>query len=141
MIEWNEYIYHLLSSGKDLDNLNISLDNGRTKTQIPPLIRASIIMLDKITEHQGQFNVLVFPERIQSIFIFTLMKLFHNISSGKIQSNYDPTGFEVGQKLKVGNSIVEYLGVEERDGQTCVNIRLADLDKSSTPIRYLPIFL
>ena len=140
MIEWNEYIYHLLSSGKDLDNLNISLDNGRTKTQIPPLIRASIIMLDKITEHQGQFNVLVFPERIQSIFIFTLMKLFHNISSGKIQSNYDPTGFEVGQKLKVGNSIVEYLGVEERDGQTCVNIRLADLDKSSTPIRYLPIF-
>lgn len=140
MIEWNEYVAYLLSSGKDLDNLNISLDNGRTKTEVPPLIRVSVTMLDKMIEHQGRLNVLVFPERIQSIFIFTLMKLFHNISSGKIQSNYDPTGFKSGEKLKVGNSVVEYLGVEERNGQTCVNVRLADMDKCSTPIKYLPIF-
>ena len=140
MMEWNEYISQLLSSSKDFENLIISIDGGKTKTEIPPIIQASVTMLDKMTAKQGQLNILVFPERIQSIFIFTLMKLFHNISAGKIQSSYDPTGFAPGEKLKVGNAVVEYLGTEERDGLLCVNIRLADMDKCSTPIKYLPIF-
>ena len=140
MMEWNEYISQLLSSSKDFKNLTISIDGGKTKTEIPPIIQASVTMLDKMTAKQGQLNILVFPERIQSIFIFTLMKFFHNISAGKIQSSYDPTGFAPGEKLKVGNAVVEYLGTEERDGLLCVNIRLADMDKCSTPIKYLPIF-
>ena len=140
MMEWNEYVSQLLSSNKDFEDLTISIDAGKTKTEIPPIIQASVTMLDKMIENQGQLNVLVFPERVQSIFIFTLMKLFHNITVGKIQSSYDPTGFEPGEKLKVGNAVVEYLGTEERDGSLCVCIRLADIDKYSTPIRYLPIF-
>jgi len=114
-MEWNDYIAYLLASGKEFDNITISLDEGRTSTAIPPIIRASILMLDKMVEHQGKRNLLVFPEKVQSIFIFTLMKLFHNIASGKIQSNYVPTDFTVGEKLKVGNTIVEYLGYEVRE--------------------------
>ena len=140
MMEWSEYISYLLSYGKDLENLTISLDEGHTETEIPPLIRVSIIMLDKMIERQGQRNVIVFPEHIQSVFIFTLMKLFHNILLGKIQSNYDPTDFTVGEKLKVGNAVVEYLGNELRNGKTYLNIRLADIDKVSAPINYLPVF-
>lgn len=108
-MEWNEYISYLLSSDNYLDSLFISLDEGQTETEIPPIIKSSIFMLDKMIEKQGRLNVLVFPEKVQSIFIFTLMKLFHNISSGKIRSNYDPTGFTPGEKLKVGNAVVEYL--------------------------------
>lgn len=140
MIEWNEYINQLLSSGTDFDNITISLDEGLCSTEIPPIIKASITMLDKMIEHQGRLNLMVFPEKMQSVFIFTLMKLFHNISSGKIKSSYDPTGFTVGEKLKVGNSIVEYLGIEVRNGSPCLMIKLADLDKYSAPIDILPIF-
>ena len=139
-MEWTEYIDYLLSSTKEFENITISLDEGHTVTTIPPIISASILMLDKMVEHQGKRNILVFPEKVQSIFIFTLIKLFHNIASGKIQSNYDPTGFIVGEKLKVGNAIVEYLGYEERDNKTCLKIKLADLDSLSTPIEHMPIF-
>lgn len=140
MIEWNEYVNELLSSGTDLDNITISLDEGSCSTEIPPIIRASIIMLDKMIEHQGRLNLMVFPEKIQSVFIFTLMKLLHNISSGKIKSSYNPTGFTVGEKLKVGNAVVEYLGTEIRDDAVCLMIKMADVDKCSAPIEVLPIF-
>ena len=140
MIEWNEYINRLLSSGTDFDNITISLGEGSFSTEIPPIIKVSITMLDKMIEHQERLNLIVFPEKMQSIFMFTLMKLFHNISQGKIKSSYDPTGFTVGEKLKVGNAIVEYLGIEERDNSTCLMIKLADVDKCSAPIDTLPIF-
>ena len=78
-MEWTEYIDYLLSSTKEFENITISLDEGHTVTTIPPIISASILMLDKMVEHQGKRNILVFPEKVQSIFIFTLIKLFHNI--------------------------------------------------------------
>lgn len=140
MIEWNEYINQLLSSGTDFNNITISLDEGSCSTEIPPIIKVSITMLDKMIEHQGRLNLIVFPEKMQSAFIFTLMKLLHNISSGKIKSSYDPTDFTVGEKLKVGNAVVEYLGMEVRDGNRCLMIKMADIDKCSTPIDVLPIF-
>lgn len=139
-MEWSEYISYLLASGKNFENLSISLDEGHTITKIPPIIQTSITMLDKMIEKQGHLNVLVFPEKVQSVFIFTLMKLFHNISSGKIKSNYDPTGFTLGEKLKVGNAIVEYLGMQEIDGKQHLSIRLADVDSCTAPLSYCPIF-
>ena len=68
MMEWNEYISQLLSSNKDFENLTISIDDEKTKVEIPPIIQASVTMLDKMIEKQGRLNVLVFPERVQSIF-------------------------------------------------------------------------
>ena len=141
MMEWNEYISYLLSVGESFDNLSISLDEGYTETEIPPIIKTSIFMLDRMVEKQGKYNVLVFPEKVQSIFIFILMKLFHNISSGKIETNYDPTGFRPGEKLKVGNAVVEYLGINTEEGkQPYMSIRLADLDMCKAPLSNFPIF-
>ena len=133
MIEWNEYVSGLLKSGTDFDNLTISLDDGAHALEIPPLIRASILMLDRMTERQGILNVLVFPEKSQSIFIFTLMKLFHNISQGKISSSYSPQNFLPGEKLKVGNAVVEYLGFEEENGKAYILIRCADILQFRAP--------
>ena len=140
MMEWNDYISYLLSIEENLDNLSISLDGGHTETEIPPIIKTSIYMLDKMIVNQGRLNVLVFPEKVQSIFIFILMKLFHNISTGRIKSNYDPTGFQPGEKLKVGNAVVEYLGISEVKGTTYLSIRLSDLNSCSAPLSNLPIF-
>lgn len=140
MIEWNDYIANLLSSDTEFESLTISLEEGCATSEIPPLIKVSNLMLDKMIENQGRLNVLVFPERAQTFFLFTLMKLFHNISSGKIKSNYDPTNFKIGDKLKVGNALVEYLGTEARKGKLCICIKLADMTNYSAPIEHLPIF-
>lgn len=140
MMEWNEYVNYILSNGSDMSNMVISLDNGEHEANIPALIRASILMLDKMLDKQGQRNMFVFPEKVQSIFIFTLMKLFHNISVGKIKGNYDPNSFAIGEKIRVGKAIAQYLGMEEVNGKTRMMIKLGDVDVYHAPIEHFPIF-
>ena len=93
MLDWNEYIAQLISQSSSLDGISLSLGDLSKPVGIPPIIKASILMLDRMQESQGKFNILVFPERIQSIFIFTLAKLLYNISEGKIDQAYDPSAF------------------------------------------------
>ena len=140
MMEWQEYIAQLLSFKSVFDGITLSIDNSDTPVGVPPIIKSSILMLDKMQEHQGLFNILVFPERIQSIFIFTLVKLLYNISEGRIESNYNPATFTPGEKLRFGKAIAEFLGVEQRNEKECIILRFADVNKFSAPISYLPLF-
>lgn len=140
MMEWQEYISQLLSSKCVFDGITLSIDNSDTPVGVPPIIKSSILMLDKMQEHQGLFNILVFPERIQSTFIFTLVKLLYNISEGRIESNYDPEAFKPGEKLRFGKAIAEFIGIEERNGKDCIILRFSDLNSYSAPVSYLPLF-
>lgn len=139
MLEWHEYLEQLLQDESTFDGISLSFGENQDDTGIPPIIKSSILMLDKMMKHQGQYNIIVFPERVQSIFIFTLMKLLHNIAQGKIEKMYDPLAFQFGEKLKLGNTVVEFLGIEERDGKLCLRIKLADLI-SSAPVEFFPFF-
>ena len=96
-------------------------------------------MLDRMLECQGKFNIMVFPERIQSIFIFTLVKLLYNISEGRIERAYDPEKFQPGEKLRFGKAVVEFVRMEEHGDKKCMRIRLADLDYIA-PIELFPLF-
>lgn len=140
MLEWQDYISQLLSNKSSFDGVTLSFGDSGDPVGVPPIIKSSILMLDRMQEHQGKFNILVFPERIQSIFIFTLVKLLHSISERRIDSNYDPGAFRIGENLRLGKAVVQFLGTEERDVGKCIMLRLADLDKLSSPIEYLPLF-
>ena len=105
MMEWQDYVAQLLSQKSSFDGISLSFEDNAHSVGIPPIIKASVLMLDKMIAHQGKFNILVFPERIQSIFIFTLIKLLHNIAEGKIERAYDPEAFKPGEKLKLGNAV------------------------------------
>ena len=74
-MEWRAYIQQLLAQPVGFDGLSLSLGDTGPSFGVPPIIKASVLMLDKMIDRQGQFNVLVFPEKVQSIFIFTLVKL------------------------------------------------------------------
>ena len=139
MLEWDEYVEKLLQSESVFDGINLSFDEDINSVSVPPIIKSSILMLDKMVLHQGQYNIMVFPEGVQSIFIFTLMKVLHNITKGKIERSYDPSDFQIGEKLKFGNAVVEYLGIEDHNGKTHLKIRLADLTNSA-PIEFFPLF-
>lgn len=140
MLEWHEYVDHLMRSESMFDGISLSFGEEQHDIGVPPIIKSSILMLDKMIQHQGQFNIMVFPERVQSIFIFTLIKLLHNVAQGKIERKYEPSDFRNGEKLKLGNAIVEFLGLEERKGEQCIKLRMADLDSYSAPIDFLPLF-
>ena len=139
MLDWNEYIEQLLSRESSFDGITLSIGDTTKPVGVPPIIKASVLMLDRMLECQGKFNILVFPERIQSIFIFTLVKLLYNISEGRIERAYDPEKFQPGEHLKLGKAVAEFMRVEERYGQKHIVLRLADLE-TSAPIEYFPLF-
>lgn len=140
MLEWDKYIKKLLSEEKEFDSITISFDGASFSVNIPDIIKSSMYILDKMLSDGSKKNVIVFPEKNCSIFLFTLIKLFHNISQGKIKTKYNPKDFVIGEKLKVGNAIVQYLGLEERDGKVFMMLKMADMDRNIVSIDSLPIF-
>ncbi len=138
MLEWQDYIAKLLSETSGFDGITLSLDDSSPEIGVPPVIKASILMLDRMQANQGRLNIMVFPEKLQSIFIFTLVKLLHNISEGKIEKVYNPESFVPSERLRLGRAVVEFLGIEERDGKTRINLRLSDLLRYEAPLDYLP---
>lgn len=142
-MEWHDYVEQLLSQESGFDGISLSFEDTAHSAGVPPIIKASVLMLDKMIENQGKFNILVFPERIQSIFIFTLVKLLHNIAEGQIKRDYDPNAFVPGERLKLGNAVVEFVGVEESKNERRMKIKVADKGTGMTisaPIEVFPLF-
>lgn len=140
MLEWQDYVARLLSSKSSFDGIKLSFDGSDRSIGVPPIIKSSILMLDKMQERQGRFNILVFPERIQSIFIFTLVKLLYNISEGKIDHAYDPSSFVAGDRLKFGSVVAEFVALEEENGHMRMKIRLAESLTTTANVEYFPLF-
>ena len=140
MLEWHDYIQRLLTQESSFDGITMSIGTGEN-VEVPPIIKASILMLDRMQKCQGKRNILVFPERVQSIFIFTLSKLLHNIFEGRIDKAYDPSTFIPGEKLRIGKAVVEFLGIEERKNHSGKFMRIRTKDTIySTPLEILPLF-
>ena len=143
MLEWHDYVSQLLTQKSSFDGISLSLGDDAHPVGVPPIIKVSVLMLDKMIAHQGKFNILVFPERIQSIFIFTLIKLLHNIEEGKIERAYDPEAFKPGEKLKLGNAVVEFVGIDERNSKQRMRIKITDRGTPliiDAPIENFPLF-
>ena len=121
-----------------MDSIAISLDGGKSSATFPAIIKASILMLDQMLEH-GKHNAFVFPERAQSLFMFMVAKLLHNIYLGKINYEYDFGKFEHGERIKIGNAVAEFLGVIESEGVTKIRIRLSDMTYAA-PVELFPLF-
>jgi hypothetical protein len=139
VLEWSEYLDQLLMHQGVFDDICISFGGDQELNYIPPIIKASILMLDQIQEHQGRLNILVFPERVQSIFIFTLVKLLHNINEDKVKRDYNPESFSPGDKLKLGNAVAEFMCVKDGPKGKCLELRLSDLQYTA-PMEFLPLF-
>ena len=142
MIGWHDYIAQLLSQESSFDGISLSFEDSTHSVGVPPIIKASVLMLDKMIEHQGKCNILVFPERIQSTFVFTLVKLLHNIAEGQIKRDYDPDAFMPGEKLKLGNAVVEFVGIGEKNDERRIRIKVLDNGTDliiNAPIEYFPL--
>lgn len=143
MMEWHDYVAQLLSQKSSFDGISLSFDDDAHSVGIPPIIKASVLILDKMIAHQGKFNILVFPERTQSIFIFTLIKSLHNIAEGKIERVYAPEEFKPGEKLKLGNAVVQFLGIEEKNSEQRMRIKVVDKGSAlimDASIKNFPLF-
>lgn len=138
-MEWSDYLEKLIEDENDFDGITLSLDGGASVIAVPPIIRASVLMLDKMLENQGKRQIIVFPERNQSTFIFSIAYLLHNIIDGKIKQKYEPHSFAPGEKLKIGNAVVEFVCFEFHEGKEHIKIRLGDNSTVSMALTKAPI--
>lgn len=126
VLEWNEYIQSLLEEVSVFDSISLTISGELEATCVPPIIKTSILMLDRMIAAQGQYNIFVFPEKAQSAFIFALLKTIHNIVAGKIQKTYNPYSFKKGQKLKIKNSAMEFDRIEHIYGRETIFVKFTD---------------
>lgn len=126
-MEWNEYLGSILGEHTVLDTLSFDLVGEHHSAVIPPIIKASILMLDRITAAQGNRNILVFPERTQSAFMFALIKSIHNIAQGETEKTYNPYKFKKGQKLKFKNCVMEFDRVDDVNGRNNIFVKFTDM--------------
>lgn len=138
-MEWENYVHEILSDKDALDELYVSIDGGKTHTEFPPAIRASVRILDRILEDGGRLNLFVFPEKQQMLLLFMLAKVIHNLTEGKIRSNYNPSLFTSGTKVKLGNAVAEFLCADEMDGRKGVWLGFRHKSKYFCPIEILPV--
>lgn len=140
MIAWDDYLEKLISVPDEMDGITLSFDGGDTNISVPAIVKSSILMLDKMVQHQGKRHVIVFPEREQTALIFSLIRAIHNIETGKIEKKYSIEDFVPGDKLKIGNAVVQFVGVSKMYDKQYMHIHLSDTDRYSFPVATAPIF-
>ena len=138
-MEWESYVQGLLAEKDALDELVVSLDAGKSHTDFPPVIKASVRILDRILEDGGRLNLFVFPEKQHMLFLFMLAKVIHNLTEGKIKSNYDPSLFSLGSKVKLGNAVAEFLRADEINGKKGIWLGFRHNAKYFCPVEILPV--
>lgn len=139
-MNWDDYVREILRKPSCIDNIVLSLENG-TQINVPPIIKTSILILEQISNTQGINNVIVFPEKTLTSFIFVIMKTIYNIETGKIEYCYDPYRFTKGQKLKFENCVMEFDGIERcEDGDEKIFVKFAENLRYGLPIRLAPYF-
>ncbi|WP_133966249.1 DrmE family protein [Eubacterium limosum] len=136
-MKWEEYVNSILENEMVLGNISLSF-NGKNQ-KIPNIIQVSIFFLKKMITFQGGRNILVFPEGKETACLFTVAKFLYSILTGKIHKTYDPTKFRKGQKLKLGNAVVEFSGIELFGGEKYIYINCLDL-RYGIPLKDAPHF-
>lgn len=116
-MKWDEYIKDVVTIPSPLDQLTITLSDY-PPIPIPPVIKATLHILEKMGESKSIHNVIVFPERILSGYLLMISSVIHNIVSGKIEWGYDPKQFMCGQKLKYGNCVMEFIEIKDKSNET-----------------------
>ncbi|MHB8964086.1 MAG: DrmE family protein, partial [Saccharofermentanales bacterium] len=139
MLEWNDYIDMLLKQECSFDDIRLSINGEITISGVPPIIKVSILMLDRMLATQGKYNILVFPEKSQTLLIFTLIKLLYDISEGKIEKSYNPESFIKGEKLKILNCVVAFNRIDVHNGKPYLWVDNAECSVGA-PIEMMPLF-
>jgi len=138
-MNWNDYVRGLIKKPSCFDRMLLSFGDD-AQLQVPPIVKASVLILEHIINTQSIHNVIVFPEKIQTSVLFLIMKTIYDIINGKTGYSYDPYKFTKGQKLKYENCVMEFDSIEKSDnGKELIHVKLADI-RYGLPIELAPYF-
>lgn len=140
-MKWEDYLQELLKKDTCLNNIKVDIEGQ--KVDLPNIVKASVFLLEKMAQNQGNRNILVFPDDEQIPFLMMLSKVIYGISSGKVENRYSPETFKPGQILKIGNCVTQFLEIGEHQlmpGKEVIFLKFADADRFGCPLDMAPYF-
>lgn len=138
-MDWRTYVQKQLNVSSSLSHLSTTLGD-EVAISIPPLIRVTLDIIDKLLATGEKHIIMVFPEKTESGFFLVVMKTLNDITEGKMQNTYDPYSFKKGEKLKFRNCVVEFDRISEEYGKTYLFVRTGENCSVGLPIETAPLF-
>lgn len=139
-LDWTSYVKSQLDESNFLSNLKITLSNNASESlSVPPIVRLSINLINRLIDANERHVVVVFPEKTQTLLLLAIFKVISDIMSGQAEMTYDPSSFKQGQKLKCENCVVEFERVDEWEGKTLIYIRTADTKQATNCFIGMPM--
>lgn len=137
---WEEYVKSIVNMPSCLDNLTFSLGDENLEFFVPPIIKSSILLNEKISDVNKNRNLFVFPETNQTANMFAVLNVVYDIAEGRTTKSYDPYSFIKGQRLKYKGCVFEFDSIEtdKKDGKERIFLRLADVTRLGLPIEFAP---
>jgi len=135
-MHWNEFLLQQLEQETAIDKLFVSIREEKP-AEVPAILKASILISDNLLQ-TGNLNMIVFPERQVSSYLFMLFKTIFNISEGRIESEYNPYTFIPGEKLKFRDFFMEFIEVSVEDGVERIYVKFAEGMKYGVPLEAAP---
>ena len=140
-MDWDDYLNGILSQQTSIDTVTMGTNGNRHL--LSPIIKASILMLMKMSSDDDRNHIFVFPKSNNIKLSFLISNTILDILSGTISSEYDPHTFEKGQKLKYEDCIVvfERCGDYNNDGIDKIWISFSNPGfQRGIPLKLAPYF-
>lgn len=127
-MNWEEYEKKL--NNKAVHSIySFSFGNVIYDDIMPPFAKASAYLLKDLIKGGAKRLVVVIPENQELVATIFLEKLLSDILDGTIKNEYDLSKFSIGEKVAIGNAIVEYHGTEYDSAQNEVLINFCLIGK------------
>lgn len=134
MNEWEDLLSEILNREHNtFDNLNLYIIDEKEIIHVPKIIKSTLLLLENHISQVESKTIIVFPENRLLGYLFVIAKTIDDINNNKIDHEYVLKDFNVGEKVKILNYIVEYQGIEIKKGKECIKLVFKDA------IYYCPI--
>ena len=111
-LTWADCINDMLRQDTFVDGMQLQEAGHGWPCPVPPLIKASLLMLSRMKSGGGRLNAFVFPERTQTAFLLALLMVLQEISEKQIGGQYDPHQFVPDEHLQFDGHTVAFVRME-----------------------------
>lgn len=139
-MDWEDYVKSEHNKINGLSDLKITFgDDVNEWFHTPSIIKVSVELLNRLFEAGEKHVLMVFPEKTQSTFFLSVLKVINDIYDGISEKIYNPNEFVKGQKLKCGKCVVEFSKIDKFNGKVMLWVKSASCDHG-IPIELAPFF-
>ena len=123
---WNKIASDLLGSNTVYDNVQLLLPESTTTICVPKIVKLTLKLLENALVKSKNRIIIVYPEKIYLPVLTVLFQTLSDILLEKQGNHSDFDSLKKGQKLKIDNSVCEFISSDNDR----IKVKWADIDNS-----------